>query len=1078
MDSTPTYTKQNSQSETDTSTTGEIIISTHNICSASKHYAGLRDMGAILKPDVICLQEVFGHSYKGKIKLFLKGYETVFDTKFENNKSHIIATLFNKKTVNYKQLEVEERKSPMQAFTIKKGECTEEFLIINTYAPNGKKYDYETLSTQMQKHDNAIICGDFNSTLIGERKRPRDLELRTFVEGENLFNTNTQNIPTYTYVHAKSQGKSTIDHILVSEGIEEHGYEFETLEQFAQGEQNFHFPLSLRVKITEESKKKMVQDFRKLNINEYQQLLKTNLEKPKYKKTSTLTTKEDIVIEMKKLSDCVMETVDELIPPKELKEQQDFKPSPKLDRLMKAKKRAYRQHLKTKDAVISAIMKKVANKLATKVRELTEEEREAHKKNTYNRVSELPITSSEFWKATNRLTGIKKTSSTNKALKYNNQYAISSKEKANVHLAYQQTVFQEHKINTPETTKYYEEVVKPAIKWIEEKETEPFEIIDITEDEIKKALKTTNAHKAPGSDRMKAFCLKEATRPFLERMRNLFNACLKLRFQPDEWKEAILILIPKPNKDHTDPSGYRPISLLCCMGKLFDKIICSRTRASAEAAKREDNTPFLPFDQAGFRELMQCLDQLFRMNQDQIRALEMNENLIALAFDGSKAFDRASHEILMVPLVYLVKSGQMDIYLLFYFREFLRKRSYRVREGTHITEEQGILKAGVPQGSCSAPLLYIMFIADMPTAKYKWNEQSITVPKETRVGFKNMGTIRKLNRLKFADDLAISMSFPTNTQQIHVKKACTIVLQTFLDDLLKWANERKVKFNADKTQLICFKGSNSNWKKGTKPTLVFQGEILKYTPTFKYLGITFDEGCKFNTQTKETITECKKRIRRIAGLVYKGDLHPKTADCLNKSLVFSLVAYRGITFFNDESKHEKYQHVSNLGRRGAMQALYTGISNTSLSCRMPTFDIVEWTTDIIKRWWLKKVGPKKYRKGKPKNNNILQAIKDSKAWGHRKKKTSFKTPYDKLVELTGITGLEEEEETEDEESEDEEEAEERVANETVEQNNTGKTIPSSILGMQIEDFRRELEEALLSTNQEEEEERKTEGCAP
>ena len=361
----------------------------------------------------------------------------------------------------------------------------------------------------------------------------------------------------------------------------------------------------------------------------------------------------------------------------------------------------------------------------------------------------------------------------------------------------------------------------------------------------------------------------------------------------------------------------------------------------------------------------------------------------------------------MVPLVYLVRSGQIDLYLLLYFREFLRYRTFKVGEGLHITENNGRLLAGVPQGSCSAPLLYIMFIADMPKANYQWSEQSAEVPKRTRIGFKHMGTMRKINRLKFADDLAISMSFPIR-HNARTKEACTIVMQTFLDNLSKWANERKIVFNADKTQLICFKGSSSSNKICYKPALTFQGEVLNYQPTFKYLGITFDEACNFNIQTKETVDECMRRIRRLGTVISKGDIHPRTADAMMKSLVFSLISYRGITFFNDEMKHKKYQHIANQARRASMQARYTGISNTSLSCRMPTFDIITWVNDIMKRWWLKNVGPAKYRKGRPKNQNIMDAIEDSLAWGHRKKKTSLITPYKKLVELTGITGTEEE----------------------------------------------------------------------
>jgi hypothetical protein len=56
----------------------------------------------------------------------------------------------------------------------------------------------------------------------------------------------------------------------------------------------------------------------------------------------------------------------------------------------------------------------------------------------------------------------------------------------------------------------------------------------------------------------------------------LFNGCLKLSYFPTKWKHANVIPIPKPNKDLSNPSNFRPISLFSWVSKLFERIILRR----------------------------------------------------------------------------------------------------------------------------------------------------------------------------------------------------------------------------------------------------------------------------------------------------------------------------------------------------------------------------------------------------------------------------------------------------------------------------------------------------------------------
>ena len=53
----------------------------------------------------------------------------------------------------------------------------------------------------------------------------------------------------------------------------------------------------------------------------------------------------------------------------------------------------------------------------------------------------------------------------------------------------------------------------------------------------------------------------------------IFNSCLKFSYFPNNWKKGKVIAILKPEKDHSDPLNYRPITLLPTIGKIFEKLL-------------------------------------------------------------------------------------------------------------------------------------------------------------------------------------------------------------------------------------------------------------------------------------------------------------------------------------------------------------------------------------------------------------------------------------------------------------------------------------------------------------------------
>ena len=129
-------------------------------------------------------------------------------------------------------------------------------------------------------------------------------------------------------------------------------------------------------------------------------------------------------------------------------------------------------------------------------------------------------------------------------------------------------------------------VEKNVLKTINELELEQITNIDtvnlITLEEVRLQIKKLKNNKAPGFDGILNIFLKKLPDIALEFLRNILNACLKFGYFPHIFKCAKVVAIHKRGKDPRLPSSYRPISLLSCVDKIFEKIILSRMNIHIE----------------------------------------------------------------------------------------------------------------------------------------------------------------------------------------------------------------------------------------------------------------------------------------------------------------------------------------------------------------------------------------------------------------------------------------------------------------------------------------------------------------
>ena len=106
---------------------------------------------------------------------------------------------------------------------------------------------------------------------------------------------------------------------------------------------------------------------------------------------------------------------------------------------------------------------------------------------------------------------------------------------------------------------------------------------DLTDDEIKRAIMTSSANKAPGPDGINFKCIQQAYLAIPHHFTQFYKATMSAGYHPHIWREATIVIIKKPNKpDYSIPKAYRPVSLLNCLGKVLEKIMASRLAYLAE----------------------------------------------------------------------------------------------------------------------------------------------------------------------------------------------------------------------------------------------------------------------------------------------------------------------------------------------------------------------------------------------------------------------------------------------------------------------------------------------------------------
>ena len=293
--------------------------------------------------------------------------------------------------------------------------------------------------------------------------------------------------------------------------------------------------------------------------------------------------------------------------------------------------------------------------------------------------------------------------------------------------------------------------------------------------------------------------------------------------------------------DKTDPANYRPISLTCILCKTMEHIIASNLY-------KHLNLNNILYDlQHGFREKRSCETQLIQLVEDLARNLISGKQSDLILLDFSKAFDKVNH----LKLLYKLQVHGVQGKTLGWIESFLIGRTQCVvLDGDTSTELP--VSSGVPQGSVLGPILFLLYINDLPD-----NIQS--------------------NVRLFADDTAVHLAVQGQED--------TDIIQNDLNILQEWEKAWDMEFNPSKCQVVHISRS----RKPIKNKYTMHGQVLDSIDHALYLGVDISSDLNFSHHVNRITANASKSLGFLKRNIKTK--HPGIREAAYKATVRPQVEY-------------------------------------------------------------------------------------------------------------------------------------------------------------------------------------------
>lgn len=386
--------------------------------------------------------------------------------------------------------------------------------------------------------------------------------------------------------------------------------------------------------------------------------------------------------------------------------------------------------------------------------------------------------------------------------------------------------------------------------------------IEIEVEDVTKLLQNLDVSKGAGPDNISSRFLVNCSTSISYPISILFKKSLSLCTVPRLWKSAFITPVHKKGTK-TLVTNYRPISKLCIIAKIFERIVYKQLYSSLASS-------FSPH-QHGFLKGRSTVTNLAIFNNFLTEAMDNGEQVDVIYTDYSKAFDRIDHDILLMKLNAVGIHGD----LLRWFSSYIANRTQAVVLNNYISSWVSI-PSGVPQGSLLGPLLFIIYVNDIDSC------------------------LLSSSLLCFADDMKIfsKISCPEDM----------VALQTDLDRLEAYCEKNKLDLNVTKCSVITY--TRKIHILDTKYSL--GGLSLRRCNTVCDLGVHHDSKLSFESHVDSIIKKASKALGFIMR-ISKCFKEVKTLKILYCTFVRSHLEYASLIW--NPLYHKYTDRIENVQKR-------------------------------------------------------------------------------------------------------------------------------------------------------------------
>ena len=322
---------------------------------------------------------------------------------------------------------------------------------------------------------------------------------------------------------------------------------------------------------------------------------------------------------------------------------------------------------------------------------------------------------------------------------------------------------------------------------------------------------------------------------------------------PENGKIARVIPIYKNKGSKQLYENYRPVSLLPILSKIIERLIYNKL---FDFLVRYD----IIFDsQYGFRTGHSTTHATLDFIQTIEDSIEKNEYAIGVFCDLSKAFDTLNHKVLLTKLEhYGIRGSSLQ-----WFTSYLKDRRQYV-EWNSCKSSTALIETGVPQGSILGPLLFLLYINDLPSAT-------------------------RLKCIMYADDTNLLIK-GRNIEQL------VIDLNQELEYVNDFFKANQLKLNAKKTKIILFQKKNA--ADDSQLQVFLNSEKLEFEKEARFLGLTIDNNLSWEkhcSNVANTISRNNSLINRAKKLLPSRSLKLLYNSFTQPHLQYGVAAWGGCT---------------------------------------------------------------------------------------------------------------------------------------------------------------------------------------